>query len=135
LYLIPDMKKIVLFFSLAFIPLATFAQATTGGGPTALQKLVFKINAVIINPLIATLFIVAFVIFLFGVVEFLRKATDKDGREVGKRHMLWGIIGFVIMLGVYGIINFLVNTFNLKGPAINQKEQKFESPSLPELKI
>ena len=95
-----------------------------------------KVNAKIINPAIEFAFIVAFVVFLFGVMEFIRGASNEEKRKKGKDHMLWGIVGFVIMLGVWGIINILVNTFGIKGATFNQKEQKFTPPdSIQELKI
>ena len=108
---------------------------TDPNAPTALDTLIYKINALIINPAIATLFIIAFVIFLYGLVEFLRKANNKDGRAVGKQHMIWGILGFVIMLGVYGIINILLRTFNIEGPVVTPKQQKFDAPSVPDIII
>ncbi len=103
--------------------------------PTGIQKLVFKINENIVNPAIVTLFAVAFVLFVWGIVEYLRKANDATAREVGRRHMLWALVGFVIMLGIYGIINLLITTFNIKGPVINQREQKFNPPNLPNVEI
>lgn len=130
-------RRIFIFLCISFLPVLTFAQIGSSSEPemTALDTLIYKINALIINPAIATLFIVAFVLFMYGLVEFLSKANDKDGREVGKRHMLWGVLGFVIMLGVYGIINILLRTFNIKGPEINPKEQKFIAPEVPDIKI
>lgn len=108
---------------------------TNSTGPTAFDTLLFNINKFIINPAIATLFLIAFIIFLYGLVEFLAKANDKDGRAVGKQHMLWGVIGFVIMLGVFGIINLLLRTFNIEGPVITPQQQKFNAPSVPEIRI
>ena len=130
-------RSIFISVSIGLLPLLVFAQGSTNTstGPTALDTLIYKINALIINPAIATLFIIAFVIFLYGLVEFLRKANNKDGRAVGKQHMIWGILGFVIMLGVYGIINILLRTFNIEGPVVNPKEQKFIAPSVPDIKI
>jgi Na+/proline symporter len=130
-------RRIFIYLCIGFLPVLTYAQGAPNVGPepTALDTLIYKINALIINPAIATLFIIAFVIFLYGLVEFLRKANNKDGRAVGKQHMIWGIIGFVIMLGVYGIINILLRTFNIEGPVVNPKEQKFIAPSVPDIKI
>lgn len=129
-------RRIFIYLCIIFLPLLAFAQVkTTASEPSALDTLIYKITELIINPAIATLFIIAFVIFMYGIVEFLWKANDKDGRAVGKQHMLWGIIGFVIMLGVYGIINLLLQTFKIQGPAINPKEQKFQAPELPDINI
>ncbi len=66
-----------------------------------------KIKTQLINPLIQGLFAIAFLIFLFGVVEFVWKADSPEGRETGKRHIIWGLVGFVIMVGVWGIISII----------------------------
>lgn len=92
----------------------------------SVDTFLFKVNKVIINPAIEFLFIIAFVIFLWGVMEFIRGADNKDKRAEGKQHMMWGIIGFVIMFGVYGIINILVNTFGFNGVTVNNDEQKVQ---------
>lgn len=93
----------------------------------------FKVNEKIINPAIEFIFIIALVIFLWGVMEFIRGAANEKKRAEGKEHMLWGFVGFLIMLGVYGIINLLVNTFGITGSTFNNKEQKVEWTQLQEL--
>lgn len=100
-----------------------------------IDELLGKLNAKVINPAIEFAFIVALVVFLFGVMEFIRGAGNEKKRKLGKDHIMWGIVGFLIMFGVWGIINLLVNTFGIKGATINQKEQKFEPPCIQDLKI
>lgn len=99
------------------------------------DELVFDINRTILNPLIQILFVIAFVIFLWGVVEFIRSANNPDARKKGRDHMIWGVIGFVIMIGVYGIINILINTFGLGKGTIDNNAQEFRPPAIREIKI
>lgn len=100
------------------------------------DEVVFSVNRVIINPLIQFAFIIAFVVFIFGVMEFIRSAESPDGREKGKQHMIWGIIGLAVMVGVYGIMNVLINTFGLsKSHTLNSTEQTFVPPTIKEVKI
>ncbi len=94
-----------------------------------------KVIAKIVNPLIEFSFIVGLVVFLFGLMEFIRGANNEEKRSKGKQHMLWGIIGFVIMFGVFGIITFLTNTFGIKGVKINNDEQTFCPPPIQDLRI
>lgn len=94
----------------------------------SIDEFIFKVNAKIINPAIEFAFIVALVVFLFGVMEFIRGANNEEKRKKGRSHIFWSIIGFVIMFGVWGIINILVNTFGIDGATFNQKEQKFTPP-------
>ncbi len=99
------------------------------------DNLLYKLNAKIINPLIELSFIVALVVFLWGVLQFIRGANNEEARAKGKDHMLWGFVGFLIMFGVFGIINLLTRTLGIKGTTLNQKEQKFEAPTIQELKL
>lgn len=98
-----------------------------------IDSLLYKITAKVINPLIEFLFIIALVIFLWGVVEYIRGADSQDKRNTGKQHMMWGVIGFVIMFGVFGIINILLNTFGIKGYTINNKQQTYD-PSVIQIR-
>ncbi len=72
-----------------------------------------KVVTQIVNPLILLLAAVAFVVFLWGVFEFIRQAGDETKRKEGRQAILWGLIGLVIIFGAYGIINVALGTFNL----------------------
>ena len=74
-----------------------------------------KVNANIINPAIEFAFIIATVIFLWGVLQFIWNAGDDKKRQEGKDHIVWGLIGFVIMFCVYGIITILANSLGVTG--------------------
>lgn len=93
------------------------------------------VNAKIINPAIEFAFIVALVVFLWGVLDYIRGAANEEKRKKGKDHMLWGIVGFLIMFGVFGIITLLANTFGISGVHMNQKEQSFTPPPIQDLKM
>lgn len=83
--------------------------------PAALDKVnqfLGKVIEQIINPLILLLAASAFVLFLWGVFEFIRPG-NVEKREEGKRAILWGIIGLTIIFGAYGIINIALGTFNI----------------------
>ena len=100
------------------------------------DQLIFDINKTVLNPLIQFAFIVAFVFFIWGVMQFIRNANNAEERKKGQDHMIWGVIGLVIMLGVYGIVNILINTFGLsKKHTINNTQQTFTPPAIKELNI
>lgn len=89
--------------------------------PTVLNSFLGKVVVQVINPLILLLAAGAFVLFVWGVFEFIRQAGNQTAREEGKRAILWGIIGLVIIFGAYGIINFALGAFNLEPvPKISQ---------------
>lgn len=98
------------------------------------DEVVGNINKTIINPLIQFAFIVAFVVFIWGIMQFIRNADNPEKRKVGQDHMMWGIIGLCIMLGVFGILTILTRTFGINA-RINNKEQTFTPPTIKELNI
>lgn len=63
-----------------------------------------KIATTIVNPLIQLLFAVALVYFLWGVFVYIRDADDPSGHELGRKHIIWGIIGLFIMTAVFAIM-------------------------------
>jgi len=67
----------------------------------------------IINPIILLLSAGAFVVFAWGMFEFIRNAGNAVKREEGRKAIFWGIIGLVIIFGAYGIINIALGTFNI----------------------
>lgn len=71
------------------------------------EKLISNIKAYILNPIIGFMFAVAVVMFIYGIVEYIWSADNEEKVEVGKKHMLWGIIGMVVMVSVYGFLQIL----------------------------
>ncbi|MBU6321756.1 hypothetical protein KGO04_04500 [Patescibacteria group bacterium] len=68
----------------------------------------------IVNPAILLLSAIALVVFAWGIFEFVfNQAADDKAREEGRRAILWGVVGFVIIFGAYGIINLALSTFNV----------------------
>ena len=80
---------------------------------SVLNEFLAKVVVQIVNPIILLLIAGAFVVFLWGVFEFIRQAGDEGKREEGKSAILWGLIGLVIMFGAYGIINLALGTFGI----------------------
>ncbi len=79
----------------------------------ALNAFLGKVVVQIINPIILLLVASAFVVFLWGVYEFIANAGDEGKRAEGKSAIFWGLIGLVIIFGAYGIINLAISSFGL----------------------
>jgi hypothetical protein len=61
--------------------------------------------------LVPILIAIAFIVFLFGVYKyFIQGAADEKNREEGRKFVLWGIIGFVIISSVWGLVNIVSGT-------------------------
>jgi uncharacterized membrane protein len=72
-----------------------------------------KISQYILNPIITLGFVVATIVFFYGIVKFIQNADDDTKREEGKKSIIYGIVGFVVMFSVYGIIKFVLNTLGI----------------------
>ncbi|MCE9585040.1 hypothetical protein K8Q94_00205 [Candidatus Nomurabacteria bacterium] len=94
-----------------------------------LGKFIGNVNKQIINPLIVLLFALALVYFLYGVFEFLSNAENEESKTKGKMHMIYGLIGFTIMMGVWSILAMLQNTFNIPKSQIDPEKGTVNLPS------
>ena len=83
-----------------------------------IDEFVTKLDMVIINPILALMFAAGFVVFVWGVVEFLMGQNGiGEGAHNGKNHMLWGIIGMFIMVAAYAILQIIAHTLNVQLPS------------------
>lgn len=70
-----------------------------------LQEYAIEIFYVINEVFVPILFAVAFITFLWGVFNyFILGATDDSKLKTGRQFVLWGIIGFVVMASVWGLV-------------------------------
>lgn len=83
-----------------------------------LNKFLGRVVDQIVNPIILLLAASAFVVFIWGVYEFIAHAGDETKRTEGRSAIMWGLIGLVIIFGAYGVINVALGTFNI--PAIHK---------------
>ncbi|MFA5095103.1 MAG: hypothetical protein WC447_00340 [Candidatus Paceibacterota bacterium] len=92
----------------------------------SVDAFISNVNKLIINPLIILLFGLAVVYFLYGVFQFISNSANEEAKTKGKSHMIWGIIGIVVMMGVFTILNMIMNTFNIEG--INPEQGTVQLP-------
>lgn len=106
-------SSLLLAVSLA-LPLAAAAQ------PGAIDQtyvqdyrdlIIWMINSVLVPVLVA----IAFIVFLWGVYKYFIYGADNEAdRAKGKQFVMWGIIGFVVILSVWGLVAMVANTFGLE---------------------
>lgn len=75
-----------------------------------IDKFITTVTEEILVPLMTLLAVIAFTVFIWGVVQMIMAAGDEEKRTTGQRHILWGIIGLVILFGASGIVAFLKAT-------------------------
>lgn len=69
------------------------------------------IVSIVDRGLVPLLYAVAFLSFIWGVMNyFILKSADERGREEAKQYITWGLVGLVVIFGVWGIVHLLLNT-------------------------
>ncbi len=111
------MKKYILAASVialaSFTPAIASAAGFNGG---ALGEYLAGIVDFINSYLIPLIFALAFIVFLWGVFQyFIAGGANEEQRDKGKQLVMWGIIGFVVMMCLWGIVNLLVETLDFGG--------------------
>src|SRR3989338_8208451 len=91
-----------------------------------LDRFLANVNGFIINPLIKLLFALAVVYFLYGVFEFIAVGENEEKKTTCKSHMVWGLVGITIMMGVWTILGIILRTFNITG--IDPQNNKVDLP-------
>jgi len=95
---------------------------TAYAASTSLNGFIANVDNMIINPLILFLFALAIVFFLYGVFEFLTNQNNDEKKTTGKSHMLWGIVGITIMMGVWTILGILLSTMGISKGEIDPEQ-------------
>ena len=71
----------------------------------------------LINRLIPFAIGLAVLLFIFGLISFITAGADEEKRKGARNTIIWGIIILFVMVSVWGLVNFLKNTFNLQNQA------------------
>jgi len=71
-----------------------------------------RFTTYVIDPALLILAAAGFFYFVWGLVQFLFELNQGGKTEEGKQHMIWGVVGMVIMFSVVGIIALINNTFS-----------------------
>src|ERR1039457_2602216 len=76
----------------------------------------FIIN-IISNILVPVLSAVALIVLLWSAFgTFILGANSEDTKEKGKNLMLWGLIGFFVMVSVWGLVKILSGSIQFGNP-------------------
>ncbi len=105
-----SVKKILAYVAATFaLPALAFAQQVNSiqsGG----QFVINFINTIAVP----VLFSIAFIVFIFGVFQyFILSKGDEEKAAGAKNLMLYGLIGFFVMVSVWGLIQILIGSVSL----------------------
>jgi len=102
-------------FNLVNIANAQSASNVISKNP-GVKVLMEKIADNIVTPVIGVIFLLAFVIFVYGIVMMISNQEDTEARTNGKNSILWGVVGMFIMLSAFGIIRLISSTLEVSDP-------------------
>lgn len=111
------MKKALLFgaSTIFALPMVAFAATAISDLNSVGTWFITFVNGV----LVPVLFALAFIVFIWGAfTTFILGATSEETKDKGKNLMLWGLIGFFVMISVWGLVNILTGTFSLNSAVV-----------------
>lgn len=91
-----------------FFPFLVYAEGVNSAND-AITKITGFLGAII--PLLVAIGVVYFV---WGVVQYVI-ADGEEAKKKGKDRIIYGIIGFALIIGLWGFVNLIVSTFSLGG--------------------
>jgi len=106
-------KLIALGALLAASPLLVSAQSvsTNCGLPGDLAYTICRI-AGFINIIIPILISAAVLVFIWGVIGYVLGGSE-EAKDEGKKRMLYGLIGLLVIVSIWGIVSIVKNTFGI----------------------
>ena len=98
------------------MPFLALAQTNTGGrctgiGLGTIEGIICKVGD-ILSIIIPILMVAAVAYFIWGVISFVI-SDDEEAKTKGRDRMIFGIIGLVVIVAVWGLVGILNNTFGL----------------------
>ena len=113
------MKKTLTLIALNLLPVVAFAQTENFEG-NELKAYIGTFTGFINQTIIPAIIALAILVFIWGMFQyFILGAADDEKKGKGKQLMLWGLIGFVVMFSLLGIIQLLVKATGLNGGNID----------------
>lgn len=94
--------------SLALAPVLVLANEACNNA--SLKAVLGRFLNAVISPIITLLFAAALLFFFWGLFRLIMALSAGESGSEGKQHMLWGLVGMVIMFSAIGIVNLVSNS-------------------------
>ena len=106
LYYIKSLFAVFLLF-----PLSIHAQCA-GGTCTAFNQFAGGLRDFVSNFLVPLMVAICVLGFVYGVfMYFIKGSAEEDARTKGRSFMLYALLGFVAIVALWGIVEFLARGF------------------------
>ena len=113
-----SMKKLLKFIPivsfLTLFPILAFAQVRLigpGGGCANNGTISYILCTIqqLLNAVVPVLMALGVVYFVWGVVQYVI-GDSEEAKKKGRDRIIYGIIGFAVIIGLWGLVNIVVNT-------------------------
>ena len=89
-------------------------QSSGGINISVIQPYADSIKNIINHVLMPVFMAIAFIVFLWGIFKYFIWGAENDTEKAeGRKFAMWGIIGFVIILSVWGLVNIVTGALAL----------------------
>ncbi len=114
------------FVLLALGPVVAFAQVTntaSTGSCAARENVMFLLCKIgeILSGVIPVLIGLGVVYFVWGVIMYMI-ADGEEAKTKGRDQIIYGIIGLVVIISLWGLVRIVTNTLQLSGNAPTKTE-------------
>ena len=72
----------------------------------------------ILNIIVPILIALGVIIFIWGVLTYVI-ASDEEAKSRGRDKIIFGIIGLAVIIGLWGLVRILTNTFGVENAGQN----------------
>jgi hypothetical protein len=67
------------------------------------------LSATLVLPIIG----VAVLVFLYGLSQYILNSSNESKREEGLQFIVYGLLGFVVMISLWALVGIISGTFGL----------------------
>jgi hypothetical protein len=108
------LRNILAGATVFMLPLVSSAQITESADLGPLQDLMGNIVVVTNTVLIPFIIAIGFLVFVWGMFQyFIAGGANDEAKEKGKSLMIYAVLGFVLIIVFWGIINLIANSTGL----------------------
>jgi hypothetical protein len=79
----------------------------------------------LIDGLVPVLTLVALALAMWGAILFVAKSDDETAREEGKKKMIWGVVGLMVIVSVWGLVFLVQRTVGIQSPGTGGVDVQF----------
>lgn len=105
-------------FSVSSNSLSNLFGFSTQGHCNGATGYAILVLGIINHMLVPLIFAIAFIVFVWGMFKyFIAGGANPEERVKGWKLLMYGLIGFAVMISVWGLVNIILHTFNLSDVA------------------